>query len=202
MTTQGYAFQGYNKEKMARVLGRTLEISTKQSINICNQLRGKPVERAKRILGEVLTMKKAMPYTRFNKDIGHKPGVGPGRYPQNASKKILELLDAVEANAQNKGLDTNSLVIKHICAHKGTRIMHHGRSPGTKRKSTHIEIVVEEMKKIDKDKTKGKEKKTEKAESKDKTVKQEKETVAKKEIQDAKSEPEAKETKTKEGKKK
>ncbi len=145
MTTQKYAIQDYNEEHMARALGRALPISTKQSVEICNYIKHKSVQRAKVMLDEVISKKKAVPYRRYNRSMGHKPGhISVGRYPMKASKEILALLESVEANAQVKGLNTSNLVIKHICAQKAGKQWHYGRQSRRLMKRTHIEIVVEE----------------------------------------------------------
>ena len=135
-------------ENQARANGRDLPISTKHAIEICNFIRGKPLSKAKKILARVLDMKQAIPMNRFNKDRGHKPGnISAGQYPLKASEEILQLLDGVEANAQNKGLDTASLIIKTIIPNKASRPWHYGRQKRRKTKRTHISIIVEEVKK-------------------------------------------------------
>src|SRR3989338_161402 len=97
----------YDKETMAKAVGTALPISTKQSIEICKWIRGKKIVRAKKMLADVVAMKIPVPYTRFNQHIPHRAGIGPGRYPVNACKSILEIVEAAEVNAQFKGLDTN-----------------------------------------------------------------------------------------------
>ncbi|MBI4441151.1 50S ribosomal protein L22 [Candidatus Woesearchaeota archaeon] len=139
-----YATQ-LNNEHTARAVGRSLPISTKFSVEICNHLRHRKLEDAKKILERVTMLREAIPMKRYTFDLGHKPGsVGPGRYPVKACKNILELLDSVEANAQFKGLNTSLLQIVHICAHKASIPMHGGRRGGRKNKRTHLEVVVQE----------------------------------------------------------
>jgi len=133
-----YAFQKFEKEKMARAYGRDLPISTKQSIEICKLIKGKSVEKAKKILENV--EKKAVPFTRFNRDVGHKPGIGPGRYPIKTAKNILKVLKNAETNASQKGL--SDLVIIHSCCHKAARSWHYGRKRRQKNKRSHIEIIL------------------------------------------------------------
>jgi len=142
MTQYGYAYQGYNQEKMARAVGIALSISFKQAMEICSFLRHKKLESAKQILESVLDMKQAIPYKRFNKQIPHRPGMMAGRYPQNASSAVLKILESVESNANAKGL-TNNLYITHMCAHRAPAIRRGGRVPG-EAKRAHVEIVVEE----------------------------------------------------------
>ena len=136
------------KEHSARAMALDLPISTKQSIEICSAIRSKPLEKAKEILKRVIKLKTPIPFKRFKLNVGHKRGhLAAGRYPIKASEYILKLLNQVETNAQDKGLNTDNLVIKHIKADYGSRIWHRGRQSRQKMKRTHIEVVTEEMEK-------------------------------------------------------
>ncbi len=141
-----YRYAGaYNKETMAKAVGRDVVISTKNSVEIAKMIKGMAIEKAKNQLKEVIGLKKAVPYTRFNDDVAHRKGIGgPGRFPQKTAKEILKILEAAEVNAQFKGLDTNSMAIKHICAHKAARPWKHGRQGRRKAKRTHFEIILAE----------------------------------------------------------
>ena len=141
-----YAKKDYNKENMARVVGKTLSLSTKFSTEICRFIRGKKTSEAKEILKGVVERKVAIPFKRYHKRLSHKRKIGPGRYPRNASLEIIKLLESAEANAQFKGLNTSNLQISHICAHLAGKQWHYGRQRRTRAKRTHIEIVVEEKK--------------------------------------------------------
>ena len=129
---------------------RDVSISTKSSIEVCNFIRKKKLQKAKNMLQKVIDMRAAVPMKRFNKDAGHKKKIGPGKYPIKVCKEILRLLDQVEANAQFKGLSTSDLVISHIKADKAATPWHYGRKRRRKMKRTHVEIMVTE--KIDKKK--------------------------------------------------
>ncbi|RMF07221.1 50S ribosomal protein L22 [Candidatus Woesearchaeota archaeon] len=129
-------------ETMAKAVGRDLPISTKQSIEICAQIRGKSLQFAKRYLQEVVEFKRAVPFRRFNRDVGHKKTGGPGRYPVKACTYLLKLLNSVEANAQNKGLSSEDLVIETLVAHKGSGNWHYGRHRRRKMKNTTVEVIV------------------------------------------------------------
>jgi large subunit ribosomal protein L22 len=142
----GYSYEGYVKEKMARAQALSLPISTKQSVEICSFIRGRKLSVAKRMLEDVGAMKRAVPFKRFNHNIGHRKGdMGPGRYPLKASAEILKVVKACEANAQTKGLDVSSLVIRHASADFAARPWHYGRQSRTKMKRTHVEIVAAEV---------------------------------------------------------
>ncbi|MEK6907519.1 MAG: 50S ribosomal protein L22 [Nanoarchaeota archaeon] len=125
---------------------KNLGISTKKSIEIANFIRYMNLENAKQVLERVIEKKQAVPYKRHNKDIPHRPGMMAGRYPIKTCKIILQLLDSVQANAQNKGLSSN-LVISEMIANQGNKQMHSGRQGRTKMKRTHLKIVVKEIEK-------------------------------------------------------
>jgi len=137
---QGYAFQEFDREKMARALGRDLPISVKHSSMVCNAIRGKSVERAKKILEDAIQIRKAIPFTKYNTDKGHKKKMGPGRYAVHTCMEILKLLNSAEANGHQKNLEGMEIV--HICAHKASKPWHSGRQRRRQMKRSHIEIVV------------------------------------------------------------
>ena len=125
-----------------------LPISTKQSYEIANFLRYKNLQKAKKLLEEVLKKKIAVPYKRYNRDTGHKKGkIAAGRYPEKASKSFLMLLNSVEANADDKGLDNEKLIISELRTTMGTQQWHAGRLRRRRMKRTHIYVKVEEAEK-------------------------------------------------------
>ncbi len=131
----------------ARAVGIGLPISVKHSVEVCRFIRGKELGAAKKMLEEVIRMKKAVPYKRFNFDLGHKSGMMSARYPVKTCKQILKLLESVEVNAQFKGMNTSQLEIVHIAAHKSAEPYHPGRFRGRKMKRAHVEVIVQEKKK-------------------------------------------------------
>lgn len=141
-----YATQ-FDEKTMARAQGVALPISLKQSAEVCRFIRNRKYSQAVRLLEYVSEMKIPVPYSRFNRGgTGHKPGMAAGRYPVKVCKYMLKLLKSVNANASQKGLDTNSLVIKAVVAKQGPKTFHYGRHRGRKAKRTHIEIIVMEIK--------------------------------------------------------
>jgi len=131
---------------MARAVGRGLPVSFKMSIEVCDFIRGKKSENAKALLNDVMEEKRAVPFKRFNKDLAHRKSIGPGRYPKKTAGEILRLLEAAEANAQFKGLNTSDLVINHIKADKAAMQWHYGRQRRRRMKRINVEIVLEEKK--------------------------------------------------------
>ena len=151
---KGYTFTDYKTVNMARAVGMALPISTKQSVEICRFIENKNVNEAKKILQSTIDKKLAIPFKRYNWDLGHKKKVGPARYPEKASKEIIRLIESVEANAQFKGMNTSNLVISHISAHKSGKSWHYGRQSRRRMKRTNIQIIVEEKSKKEKEEQK------------------------------------------------
>lgn len=141
-----YGYSTKITENSAKAVGLSLPISRKESVNVCNSIRGMNVQKAKKLLQDVIALKKPIAYTVYNADVGHKAGMAAGRFPVSSCKQILAILKNAEANAQFKGLSTGNLLIKHASAQKGPTAHHFGRQR-TKAKRTHIELVVEEVKK-------------------------------------------------------
>jgi len=153
---KGYTFREYSKEHMARAVGMALPISFKQSVEICSYIKNRKISNAKSMLQDVIEKKSAVPFKRYNFDLGHKKGMGPGRYPEKASREFIRLIENVEANAQFKGLNTSNLIIAHISAHKAGKSSHFGRKSRRVMKRTNVEIVVEEKSKVEEIKGKNK----------------------------------------------
>ena len=141
---KGYTFDGFDGEHMARAIGSALPISLKQSVEICRFIKYRNVSDAKKMLENVIEKKAAVPFNRYNTDLGHKTKIGPGRYPEKASKEFIKLIENVEANAQFKGLNTSNLIIAHVSAHKAGKTWHFGRKSRRRMKRTNVEIIVEE----------------------------------------------------------
>jgi len=141
MTTQTKV--GMEHAASARSLN--LPISTKHSVEISRYLRYKNTQFAKQFLEKVISLQKPVPFKKFTTDLGHKPGIGPGRYPQKATQEFLRLLASVEKNAQYRGLDTTRLKIVGLVVNKASIPMNGGRNRHAGRR-THIAIHVAERK--------------------------------------------------------
>lgn len=133
-----------DESNLARVYGRDIPISAKHAVEIANFIRGKSIQESKNKLQQVLDHKIAVPFTRYNRDIGHKPNIGAGRYPQKAIEHMIKLLNSLEANALNKGLNIEQLFIKEIITNKASEPYHPSRLLRRRMKRTHIRIVAQE----------------------------------------------------------
>ena len=140
-------------DNIVRARGLNLPISTKDSIEICNFIRSKNLVKARKQLTLVLEKKVAIPQNRFNSDRGHRKGkIGPGFFPEKPAKEFIQLLNNLESNAFNKGLNVEQLIIKRAVSNKGEVPYRHGRWR-TASKRTHIELMAQE-KESKKEKTK------------------------------------------------
>lgn len=139
-----YAFN--QEEKTAKAALLDVSISTKDSIEICNKLRKMNLEKAIAFLERVVSNKEAVPFRRFTNGAGHKPGIGPGKYPVNASKTFIRLLKLAKANALDAGL-SEKLKISTILAQKASTPWRYGRQRRRKAKRTHLQVQLAEIKK-------------------------------------------------------
>lgn len=147
-----YTISFKTAEPHAAALGRALPVSPKHCQEICRAIRGLPLDKAKRLLDDVINMRKAIPFKQHYHNLGHRKGaVGPGRYPILACKEILAIVRSAESNAQFKGLTIGDLYLAHAIAQQGFHIR---RREGHRAKRTHIEIVLMPKKGLQKEEKK------------------------------------------------
>ncbi|MBM3303946.1 MAG: 50S ribosomal protein L22 [Candidatus Aenigmarchaeota archaeon] len=118
-----------NDKKSAKVLGRGLPISTKDSVAICRRLSGMNLRKGKEFLLGMLSEKRSI----------------DGRFHTKAALEIMGLLNSAESNAEFKGLNPDNMIIS-ASAHEGytfyrpRRFKMHGR----RKKVTHVQVVLQE----------------------------------------------------------
>jgi large subunit ribosomal protein L22 len=146
-----YAFQNFDSTKHVRASLREKQISHKHAREIAVAIKGLSIEKARDYLQNVISMKNAVPFRRYNKQVGHKsdPGVMSGRYPQKSATEFLKLLDNLESNAEYKGMDLDRLKIINATVHKGVLIKRFipramGRATPKNNVLTHVELVAQE----------------------------------------------------------
>ena len=148
----GYSIVNLDLEKTVKTSGRELRISHKHAIEISRTIKGMMLPQAKTYLQSVIEKKTAVPFKRYRKLLGHRHGLEKadvGKYPVKAAKKILDLLNNVQANAEFKGLDAETLKIIHASAYPGRRIKRYtpraqGRATPRFETFTHVELVLEQ----------------------------------------------------------
>ena len=141
-----------NPDKTAKASGRELKVSHKAAREVAKAIKGMDLSRAKEYLRDVMAKKKPIPYARFTKKLGHKGGMQKrfvGRYPVKTAEQVLRVVQAAQANAENKGLDVDRLRIMHSAAYQGMKLKRytpraHGRASPKYNITTHVEILLEE----------------------------------------------------------
>ncbi len=146
--------QKISGDTIARAKANELNMSPKHSIEIATFIRHQRVNEAIAYLKDVIGLKKAVPFRRFNRNVAHKRGLpgnwDAGRYPVKASKAYIRVLESVKKNAEYVGLDADNLEIIHVSANRGRaqksffpRAM--GRATPKVRETVNIEIIVREV---------------------------------------------------------
>jgi len=133
--------------------GRNLRISPKAAREICTAIRHMKLDEARTYLQDVIDMKRPVPYRRYKKEVPHKAGLDgwyAGRYPVKASKEILKVINSLEANCEDQGLDVERLKIVHAAAQKGRVLKRFiprafGRSSPHYDCFCHVEVFAEEV---------------------------------------------------------
>jgi large subunit ribosomal protein L22 len=149
----GYSASGFDPEKTAIASGRDMRISPKAAREICAAIRKMHLEEAKKFLEDVSLGKRAVPYKRHKKEVGHRRGIQgwyAGRYPKKASLHILKVLTTLQANAEEKGLDVERLKIIHATTDRAMKVKKYiprafGRSSPYLQQLTHIQLVASEV---------------------------------------------------------
>jgi large subunit ribosomal protein L22 len=146
--------QKISGDTIAKAKANELNMSPKHSIEIATFIRHQRVNDAITYLKDVIGLKKAIPFRRFNRNVAHKRGLpgnwDAGRYPVKASRAYIRVLESVKKNAEYIGLDADNLEIIHVSANRGRaqksffpRAM--GRATPKVRETVNIEIVVREV---------------------------------------------------------
>ncbi len=156
MPTWHYSYKVRDESKIAKAVQRDIPVSIKDMREVVAVIRGMKLSEAKEYLERVIEKKEAVPFKRYKGKQSHRRGLADkwrwpiGRYPVKAAKYLLRLLEHVEANAEDKGLNKDKLVIKYIAAHKGVTIKRwmpraFGRATPKFRRTSNVEVIVEEV---------------------------------------------------------
>jgi len=148
----GYSFQNYDQTRHVRAALREKTISHKHAREIAVKIKGMTIEKARTYLQSVINKERAVPFKRFNNEMGHKSdtGVMSGRYPKKAATEFVKLLDNLESNAEYRGMDLDRLKIINATVHKGRKIERftpraQGRATPKINILTHVELVAQEI---------------------------------------------------------
>src|SRR5437870_12330279 len=102
MAKLGYTTE-FKIDSMARAYGRELPISWKKAVELARALRGKKVENAITYLENVIALKQAVPFRRYNRWVAHKRGLGPARYPVKAVQYFKRVIESAVSNWEYRG---------------------------------------------------------------------------------------------------
>jgi large subunit ribosomal protein L22 len=154
MVKRAYQVQ-IDGKMFAKAMVKNKPVSTKYATELCREIKGMPLAKAEAYLKRIINQEDYLPLRKYRKKVAHrkgraKSGVKSGRYPKKLAQIMLELLEQARNNAVNKGLDEDKLMIVHAFASYGFRRISHqpkGHIAGKvrKKKSTHIEIIVQEV---------------------------------------------------------
>lgn len=143
---------------IARAVNR--DIHHKHCYQIARALKGLYAGDAVEFLEKVMKQEVAVPYTRRsragkggNTMAGHRKGkMGPGRYPYNASRAFIQLIESAMDNARqhHEGIDVEDMIITHCAAHrgqvkKGFRPRARGRATPNNHYQVNLEIFLEDL---------------------------------------------------------
>ncbi len=152
----GYSIMGIDPDKTIKASGKDMRISLKKASEVCREIRGLKLEDAKKMLEEVITERRMIPFRRHKKKRGHHADKlreykwYAGGYPIKVSKRILNVLKNAESNAEYKGLDTDRLRIVHASVDMGPKLRRFmprgfGRSSPKFEQLTRVQVVLEEV---------------------------------------------------------
>jgi large subunit ribosomal protein L22 len=148
---KGYTYREEPGISVARARGVELPMSPKKTYEVLNAIRGLPLDRARQVLEDAVSLQKAIPFRRYNQETAHHRGTGPGRFPVKVAKNVLQVLKNAEENAEYDSLDTDRLYVKIAASSRG-RIRKanmpraQGRATAWNEQTTSVEIVLAERK--------------------------------------------------------
>ena len=130
----------------------------KHCYHIAKAIRGMNAAAAVQYLEDVVAKKRAIPYTRRsrrgrggNTMAGHRKGkMGPGKFPNKASREFIKLISSAMDNARQRfdDIDAEDMVITHVAAHRGQvsrnmRPIAQGRATPSNHYQVNLEIFLE-----------------------------------------------------------
>lgn len=155
MPRWSYSIKFRDESDIAKAMMWDVPVHPKVMREVAEAIKGMKLQEARRFLRDVIAKKEAVPFRRAHGKQAHRRGLAAkwgwpiGRYPVKAARYMLKLLDNVENNAENKGLDIERLRIIAAVTHKGLVLKRwmpraYGRATPKFRVRSHVEIIVRE----------------------------------------------------------
>ncbi|ORX81666.1 ribosomal protein rpl17 [Basidiobolus meristosporus CBS 931.73] len=149
-----YSATPANSAKSAQTRGSYLRVHFKNTREAAAAISGMKLQKAITYLEDVKAHKQCIPFRRFAGGIGRCAqakafNTTKGRWPVKSAEFLLGLLKNAESNAENKGLEAETLIIKHIQVNQAPKQRRrtyraHGRINPYMSSPCHIEIIVSE----------------------------------------------------------
>jgi len=149
-----YSTSDINTAKSAKTRGSYLRVHFKNTHETAVAISGLKLKKALAYLNNVKQHKECIPFRRFKGGVGRTAqasvfGVTQGRWPLKSVNFVLDLLKNAQANAETKGLNVDSLVVKHIQVNQAPKqrrrtFRAHGRINAYMSSPCHIEIILVE----------------------------------------------------------
>ena len=140
-----------NPDTSSRAMGYELHVSPKHTREICIAIKNMRIPVAKQFLTDVIALKRAVPFKRYNDGVGHRRGkMAAGRYPVRASTEVLKVLVNAENSAMDKGLEPDHMKISYAATKQGRTIRGTiaramGRATAKNTETVTLEIILEEL---------------------------------------------------------
>lgn len=135
-----YSYTPENLTKSCKASGSYLRVHFKNTREAASVLRGMNIKKAVRFLEDVKEQKQCVPFRRFAGSVGRCAqakawGTTRGRWPVKSAEFLLGLLQNIQSNAEVKGLNMDTLTVKHIQVnqapkHRRRTYRAHGRING------------------------------------------------------------------------
>lgn len=148
-----YSFQPEISSKSCQAKVAYLRTHFKNMREAANAIKGMKLEKAFQYLEEVRQHTRCVPFLRFNRGIGRTAQakqfgsqLTKGRWPEKSVKYLEELLKNLKSNGLSKGLNPETLVIRHVQVNQAPCIRRrtyraHGRITAFKSSPCHVEVV-------------------------------------------------------------
>ncbi|EPY41654.1 large subunit ribosomal protein L17e [Angomonas deanei] len=140
--------------KSAKAKVSDLRCHFKNTFETANVVNGMPLRKAQQLYRQVLAKTRCIPFKRYNGKIGRTAqakewGQTKGRWPRKSVVAMLSLLKNAEANAIEKGLDANKMIIKHVQVDQAARMRRrtfraHGRITPYMCSPCHVQLFMTE----------------------------------------------------------
>jgi large subunit ribosomal protein L22 len=139
-------------ETSARAMLRERQISLKHSKAIAREIKGMSASDAVDYLEAVVEGDQVVPFRQHNSGVGHRSNIDgwdAGRFPEKAADAFLDLLGNAIANADDQGMDGDSMEITHVAPHKvgespGRKPRAMGRASAWNTTECDVELIIEE----------------------------------------------------------